>query len=235
MKNNRGQVTIFIIISILLIAVIGFFFFINTEEDSSANADTKNVVNSVKYCLENISKKALVEAESSGGIIYGKNEEQFLQGEVLYYNTKPMSVAIIESELALFIDKNLKDCTEKITDVRYTLTFKEPKTKIKIQDSFIDIETIFPVILRSEESSLEIKSFNSRIYTNISRFFNIAKELTNANLFNSTQLCFSCVQKISQEKNVHINIETLKEGTLLVISSDEKINNETEMFIFALK
>ena len=61
MTNKRGQLTIFIILAVLIVAVVAmvFVFMRSDDQDSSGVVDVKPVVDIVEGCLEESSKEAL--------------------------------------------------------------------------------------------------------------------------------------------------------------------------------
>lgn len=240
MLKKRGQVTLFIIIAILIVAGIFLFFYIKNKTSllsPTIPKDIQPIYNFVQNCLENQTKEAISFAELRGGIIYKNQEEFFLQDKVPYYNLQNISISRIESEIGLYIDSGLTNCTSKIRSSDYSISLDKPNSKVEIKENGVFVNINFPITLTKGESTIVIEDFSYRLPANLFYLYNVAFLIANSDSIKNENLCISCIQSIAEEKQVYVSINEFNEEGVLILITPEKaeLTNQTEVFAFALK
>ena len=128
--HKRGQITVFIILGILVLATILIATSVSNsikkeklQKDADATAELESKANSVKTlvedCIEKTGEKAILILGYRGGkedLIGPYLDEQLFDANYLYNmgETSAPTVEEMESSLENIVEKNLKKCTGKI-------------------------------------------------------------------------------------------------------------------------
>jgi hypothetical protein len=240
MQKKRGQVTIFVIIAILIIAGILLLFYVKNKSSPltpKIPKDIQPVYSSLQNCLENKTRESLSYAELYGGIIYTDDRSLFLKEAIPYYNLQNVSLSDVEYQMGLYIDTNLENCTKKIKDSKYSINLKQPKTKVDINLNDIYVKTSATITISWNDNYFLVKELNYNIPSNLFFLFKVAEIIKNVKIINNSKVCLSCVEDTSEKNNVYIAIiDFHEEGVLTLLTSKEnELNNQTEVFAFALK
>lgn len=128
--HKRGQITVFIILGILVLATILIATSVSNsikkeklQKDADATAELESKANSVKTlvedCIEKTGEKAILILGYRGGkedLVGPYLDEQFFDANYLYNmgETSAPTVEEMESSLETIVEKNLKKCTGKM-------------------------------------------------------------------------------------------------------------------------
>jgi hypothetical protein len=174
--KNKGQVTIFIILAILLVAM-GTLFFIFKDRifPNAMPSQVEPVYNTFKNCLEQDLAIGVNVIESQGGYIYLPEYEagseympfssqlDFLGNPIPYWyyvsgnNIQKEQVPTkgeMERELEQFMESRSRDCYfDNYYSQGYEITMEDPNAKVTITDDKVtlDLEMDF-AILKGEDS-----------------------------------------------------------------------------------
>src|SRR3989338_8865692 len=169
MPNKRGQLTIFIIIAIIILAcAAAFLIFKDRIILKSPEAD--EVSTFVKQCLEDITSEGIYLLATKGGYIYSFDKTLNLDNvQVAYhmeYNDESIAPMIdfMEGELSRFIGDSLKGCilvSEKPD--YYKLELCEMNVKPKILSNSILVKLHYPITIITNESETTISDFSASI------------------------------------------------------------------------
>ncbi len=132
--HKRGQITVFIILGILVLATILIATSVSNsvkteklQKDADATAELESKANSVKTlvedCIEKTGEKAIILLGYRGGkeeLVGPYLDEQLFDANYLYYmgETSAPTVDEMESSLETIVEKNLQKCTGKMDHSR---------------------------------------------------------------------------------------------------------------------
>ena len=107
MFNKRGQITIFIILSIFIVGVAFLFFMIEKNITSSPlETESSEVHNFVSECIEKEGSKMIYEVADGGGYFFPP-EFSTNSGAPIYYESGKNFMPLkedIENEISFFVD-----------------------------------------------------------------------------------------------------------------------------------
>lgn len=156
--NKKGQLTIFIILAILIVAVVlGFYFFWDRDDVSKVPKEFEPLYNSFLLCMENEIESGINVLEAHGGYIYlpdyktgslaypFSSQLEFAGTNIPYWHyvsgagiqeTQIPTIENMEDDLEKFIKEKIGDCNlDTYYDQGYEVFFGNPENlEVKIKD-----------------------------------------------------------------------------------------------------
>ena len=180
---KRGQITLFVILGVVLIAAVAFGLYLSqqfaksksvselaeTAELSEAELEAKNTVDA---CLEDLLSNGILEVFSNGGTLEKSNRVRAAGLNVAVYPKKLPGLNEINGQVGKYIDDNIEICLARngpeLNIRRPGNTEVESRGKDAIARSSIEI-------IISEESIL--KDFDAGVEANLKKALEDAGEL----------------------------------------------------------
>lgn len=168
--NKRSQVTVFMIIGLILVAIGGFIFFTYSSQKSAVELPSEQL--SVKSYLEECAKSRAEHGLNliglQGGYIFMPNS--YLQanysniGYGLYgrKNTLP-AISAMENELKAFMDAAMPSCINSSAFPYLKFEYKNSSTDVKILKDEVLLDLKFPVSVLQGETITNIDEFKVKI------------------------------------------------------------------------
>lgn len=212
MDAKKGQVTIFIIITIIVVAlVILFFIFKDSIINEKIPTSLQPIHAGILSCLEEASQKAIIQIASQGGyykILDGKGIIYFTQELPYYYIDSQENIPeidTIENEMSKFVSENLNECIDR---EELNKTGAQIMNSKIIISSFIDQEKINfkllePIVIRKGELSFEFEK-EIEIYSDFAKFYEVSKEIVKDYEENPGYVCITCLDELSKSYDVQI-------------------------------
>lgn len=200
--NKRGQLAIFIIVGIVIVAgVIGYYLISGNVSSDDIPIEVKPVFSYYESCISDSSRTALSLAGSQGGRIetgeyipgseYApfSNQLNFLGTSVPYWfyvsgnglvKENIPSKSEIESEMADFISRELESCSfGNFGFENYDVEVDKEKiqTRVTINEDSITVKVITDLSVKKGEVSATKKNFEIQIPSKFGTFYNSAKEV----------------------------------------------------------
>jgi len=246
--KKKGQVTIFIIIAIILIASVALYFVFRDKADTDEPIyiESAQVYNFVQECLETTSKQSLYFIGLHGGYFIPP-EKSTVYGVPYYIYLEDSlfpSINEIEDEISVFVESSLILCTEDFEDFG---SFEIDQGKIRattsIKDEFVFIKVNYPITIQKGESVSRIEDFEVEIPVRLSVLYNASEFILDSYFENSGELCLSCLLEFQKENSLQINMQSNEETIVYemvdTLSNLEIIKEEFEpenyKFRFAIK
>jgi hypothetical protein len=206
--NKRGQVTVFIIVGVLILAVFVSFFLLRenyiTEElkveDTEVN--TASVKIFVDDCLSKVSKEALVFTSLQGGYfnLQDNYSDQVFVKVPYYFDLGQENFPekeFIEKEMADYVLDKLPDCInnfESFSNHGYLIEQGEKTVNVSLgKNSMFDLN--YPLYVSKRESPINNEIVGNLINDNYGE--DLVKELNNFN--HKTNLNFEKVYNLIKE------------------------------------
>lgn len=238
--KKKGQVTIFIIIAIILIAAVSLYFIFRDTFSSEGElpSDIENVYLFVEECIENTAEDVIYTIGQGGGY-YFPPPFSTDSGIAYYYsngeNYMP-SKKQIEDEISYFISSKLFFCVRNFVDFsEFEITQREIETKTEIKDEEVILDVRYPISITKGKSTTIIEDFEVEIpvrlgvvYDSVSGF--LAEDVEDG-------ICLSCLLNISETHDLYVDMFDYDNETVIFIFKDEnlKLNDVAFEFIFANK
>jgi len=200
--NKRGQVAIFIIIALVIVAlVIGFFIFKDSIFTSEIPSSIDPIYNTFLTCLEEDVSVGLSVLGSQGGYIdlpeYKAGSEympfssqlDFIGYPVPYWYyitgnnievTDIPSLSYMQKELAGFVEGRVRDCMmDKYYDQGFSVSFGEPNAKANIRDNevVVFLDMIMKINNSESEEAIVIKDHSVTIKSSFGELYKSAREV----------------------------------------------------------
>ncbi|MDO8511053.1 MAG: hypothetical protein Q7S55_02705 [Nanoarchaeota archaeon] len=189
---KRGQVTIFIIVGILVLAITMLSLYVasrlTTEELPSQQISTDFISSFVQSCLEKSVTDSIYKVSAAGGYYHPPQEELLgldIQGEYFqlpYYFKDAQSelpeLSVIESEIAAAAEDKLLECVagfESFEKQGYIVTAGKPDLKVVLSRQTIATAD-FPITIKKGEEETTLTKFTITIPFNFVKKYDAVKE-----------------------------------------------------------
>ncbi len=248
MIEKRGQVTIFIIIGVIIVASVGVLIAFsgkNLTLKSDAPASTQPVYDLVQECFKEVGKVGLGEIGKQGGYFILMDDTPSIDGRIPYYvdngtNLMP-SKELIGNHLAGFIQEELPFCIKNFKNYTYnksniTITHEIQDVNVSFIEENVVIRANYAISLRINNNSYSLNDFRVEIPFD----FNLFYSKLNASVQNVVtyypEFCLTCLYDLSSEKKIYIDMLPYGNSTLFTITDKEiYLNKEPYSWSFATK
>ena len=199
-RGIRGQLTIFIIIAILIVAFVAGYFLVKDKfVKKGVPANIQPIETTFLSCLEDDVLTGVDVLESQGGYIELPEFEpgsdfmpfssqlNFLGNPIPYWyyvsgnNIKKEQVPskeFMESELETFIEEQIQNCDlEKYYQEGYKITTDAPEANVVIRENDLKVELQMDLGINYEEDSVIIKEHNQIVESNLGNLYDSAKSV----------------------------------------------------------
>lgn len=230
MKEKRAQVTIFVIIAILIVAVIiGFFLFRGKLNlgSSIVPVQLEPITNQIQDCVQTTLQDGTKLVGLQGGYILPPNnalETNFsyiAYGYLLGSNTLA-SKTKIESEISKYIELTLPFCFDTSAFPNYKITTSDVKATTKINPNSVSASVSFPFTASREDNSWSInKDYNQEYNARLGDMYSVANNIISKEIQNPNNIDFSYLNSFDYD------ISILNEGNNIIVYSitDYNIND----------
>lgn len=191
-KGKKAQITIFIIIGLILLIIIGLALFNmglitklwkkNFRDIGDVDLSLKS---SVQECLKMTGEEAL-KLIAIQGRVYPKNYFTYRNNKVYYASEGIIAIEEMQDEISTYINDNIKSCTQKIFndfgERGIEVNEKEPnaKTTISSDSTIISLDyQIEFVLLRTNQKNV-VSEFAQIFEIRLGKLHEISKYIVNA-------------------------------------------------------
>jgi hypothetical protein len=246
--ERRGQMSVFFIVAIVIVAIVIAFVLIrngtisnvfrqNAESRAGFSGEVEDINGRISNCLTNVSAEALDVAGAQGG--YYHKPEHYLEINGTFYTyyafqglSKSPNLAIIEDELANYVDDNSNRCAVNNSEVY--VKYDKSHTKVMINNNFTYFSVDFPITIEKGNQTSRIDKFDLRIASKIKDMINVSGWMSDEYNKNSTFFCVSCLEELAREKDLYVEMIRYNNDTT-VIMLQTNITSSPRLFIFLNK
>ena len=235
MKEGKAQATIFIILAISIVAIIGIFFLVKSSDTDQFNIDTSRVYSFTESCIKQTATEIIYDVGEQGGYYFAP--EPRTSSGIPYYNSKnlPPKIETIEKEISLYTKEKLPFCTKNFLNFN-DLTIKQGEIEVttKIKDNEIIINTIYPIQIEKDGSTAYLRDFNDiQIPIRLGTIKKAVDEIA-INQRNKEGICLDCLINVTEKYDLYIDMTDFEEGIVIFIKDKQSIIDEEKfLFIFA--
>ena len=232
--NNRGQITIFVIVAILLVSAIILIFILYQNQIEITERSEKDSEGEFSDCINSYVSEAVESIFENAGFIekpaltylVRNPKNYYFQDEVkeipyLCYTglnyarcnpINPLMINYLEDEIKQYIEPKVEICFEslkrELQDKAYNIRLGNTESfDIEIKDGFIEIN-IIKKLTREKAGEEEIfEQFSSKFNTNLYKIAKVSEEIISQEI----ALCNSDYLSI-MEGNNRINIKKFQTG-----------------------
>ena len=243
MKKRKAQLTIFIIITILIIAAAALFFTLRGNLNlpgKPASPETSEIQNFVQECLDESLEEVVFRIGEYGGYYFPQKISTPVL-EIPYYikegkNLMP-SKEQIQEQISRGIERELFFCINNFASFpEYEITKgKITPPEVVIEPERVLVELNYPLTIIKGDSKSKIEDFNSEVPVRFGIVYDAAAEFVSESLKSHEGVCISCLFDISKENGFTSAYPNYDNNTYIFIIEDpqSKLNNKEFVFVFA--
>jgi len=252
--HKRGQITVFVILGILIIAVLGLIFYLYNlravpEVEKISEFDfsrTEVLKNYIEGCIEKSGDEALALVGKQGGEInpgfylsYYGNKVSYICYTTEYascYNKKPFLLNYVQNEIDTYVTRKITSCINDLDNVvknkGYTMQKGNLDIKTIINPYSTSINVNYPIAIKSNtgaqvQQSSFVKTFNAPL----GRLIKAAEDIVNQEIKNPQGVVFYNAYVLSQNGEISIQRDTYANTEIYIINAQ----NNPYKFQFALQ
>lgn len=258
MLEKRGQVTIFIIIGVLVVALVILLIYfkegvfgkaLEAEEDDifALSQEAVRVRTYVDSCFDQALKDTLYANAIQGGYssnVFGLNYSINDFDYVYYIEDGQINIPIknkLENEIEIGVKRYLITCIN-FSEFSYDLNYDLADIQVEsfIEDDKVKIKALFPITVTAFEVSSSFKFFTKEVFTNYSNYYKLAVDLTEEQEKHLDDFCISCAEIYASSYGLEAETVDFVDGNHYVIvyylsNPETETNDPVEIFLFAHK
>jgi len=236
--EKKGQLTIFVIVAVVLIGLIGIFFAFR-ENFSFANSDSSRISTFVQECIDDAGADVVYSVGYGGGYIIPPEISDEYGFPFYYYNGENHmpSKEIMETEMSNFIDDRILNCTNGFVNFNdLEVSGGTIKSTASILDSEVKFTVSYPLSIKKGESVSKIEDFRTSVPVRFGIVYGVVQEMMAEQMLHDG-VCLSCANDLANENDLHIDMNDYGNESIIFSFRDEnsKLNGETFEFVFINK
>lgn len=235
--KNKGQVTIFIIIAILIVGLAVLFYFVIPKAETTTVFDEKNPSAFIQACLEDKIKDTVEIVSLQGGslepehyVVHQDETVEYLCYTNEYYRAcvmqQPLLKQHIESEIKSDIESVVRDCFNALKE-----SYEEKNYNVNLEPGITNVELLPKRVVTSFDYALTVSKAQTDRYDSFS-------VVLNNNLYELVGITNSILESETlygeAETTLYMNyyhdlkVEKLKksDGSTVYILTDRNIGNK---------
>ena len=231
-NNKRGQITIFIILGLLIVATFVIFLVlkedavteeIKVSEESFTELKGENIKSYVDSCLEKVTEDGLMLIGRQGGYYQSPLDYSilFFDDKLPYYyyedETIILGIEDAEKELERYIKDNMPVCVDNFKTFEksgYDVTTGEILVNVNYGNK-TNVNLNYPLKFELGDSVTEMDTFTNIVDVNVKKFLEAAKELVEQNLIDKGYICLTCMEDTAESKEILIEALPIHDTSVL--------------------
>ena len=199
--HKKGQVTIFIILAVVLIAGIVAYFIFGAGSVGGGNKNLQKAEDAYKSCIIERAKLGISLLGQQGGYIYldelpfypgsaympSSSQLDFYGGSVPYWmfvsgnnilrEQKP-TMENMQSELTRFISEGMNSCNfDELNAEGIYVDIYNGSVSVKINDNSVDINLKNPIFISFDNQSATVSNHQVSVDSKLGKFYNLASKV----------------------------------------------------------
>ncbi len=238
MRNPKSQVTIFIIVAILIIAIVILFFSFR-DKIQKESPETVQIQNFVQECLDETLEFAVFDIAEKGGYEDPSKVSSTIVFNTPHYlrNNKTLmpSKEKIQEEISKNVIKQIGFCIDEFALFpEYNISEGKMVVKTKIESERVLVDMNYPLTIIKGDSKFKFKNFNSEIPVRLGIVYDAVAEFI-VQSKNYQGVCISCLVNISSNNDLQSSFSEYDNKTTIFMISDpqSKLNNREFVYVFA--
>ncbi len=229
MRKQRGQVTIFTIIALVLVGSILLIYvlydngFLTKIFKPGLSNDINNIEKIVQDCVDSSLERVIVINSLQGGYyfvpepsVYYSSNDSLLSREIPFYIDKDYkipSTQVLRDEISSGLLSEISACLNseqfvdgpiEIGNALVDLDFSNFKADVKILNDRINVKTNFNVNINFNETSYLLNEFSSMKKTNYLSLYRLAVNISEIQKQYKNEICLTCIDEVVKENNAQL-------------------------------
>jgi len=241
---KRGQVTIFIIVAILVVAGFATFFILNSGKENSQTSsfDVKPIKGYIDQCIKDSADESVYFIALQGGY-YDKPvlSKYYLYNNIPYYwiskdkTSNVPDLTIVQEELSKYINDNVVYCLNNFDIFKesgYEFNSGEIKSTAKLSDTNLQVNINYPLTITKDGKIVSYDKFDYSVNTNFKSAYDSAKSIIEEQKKNPEYVPLSYLADISLQKGFKFETSNLDDNTVLYTLIYNKDSNKPLIYAF---
>ena len=244
MKNKKGQVTLFIVIAIAIVAIGAILYMFMPQIRSSFGFDRQNPETFLQNCLEEEVLEAIEILSLQGGSInpegtltYDNSEVEYLCYTNEYHKTctmqRPALKNHVENEIKNYISGKMGEClgemTSNLEKQGYNVVFREGDYNVELLPQRVAVNVDGSLSLKRGDESSTYEGLDVAYGNNLYEFVAIAISITD---FESTYGEAETTVYMDYYRDLKVEKKKRSEGSTIYILTNR---NTGDKFQFAIR
>jgi len=240
--DKRGQITIFIIIAVIIIAIVAVFFVFREDliDKNQNSLEIAPIANFVQECIDTTFEDSLYQIAQQGGYSRYSYLEKTNDEGITYYliegkNYLP-SKSLVEDEIEEYFERKVFLCINQFSNFQdYTIEEGVLESSVNIEEDEIKLKAEYPLTITKGESTTKIEDFESKIQIKLEPIYNSVADFISSQK-ETDKLCLTCLASAA-DNNIYVNMTNEGNGVIKFTFKDDaqKLNNKSLEWIFANK
>lgn len=216
--EKRGQVTLFIIIAIVIVAAVLLFILLRPAIMPTAldEAKIREIKSFVQIDMKDAVDSSIFIIGQSGG--YYDQDIFYIEGIPIYYLDGKKyipSTRMVEESLSSIILLTLTNITEPAINETFKdveLTFGKPNVIADIQNESISIEINWPITIKKGRSSVVLDKWTVEQDVRIPHVLNVSTEIIDIISKNPSVIPITELQDIEEKSGLEISVDLVADN-----------------------
>ncbi|MFA6888955.1 MAG: hypothetical protein WC254_05675 [Candidatus Woesearchaeota archaeon] len=237
---KRAQLSIFILIGLFILLIIGFFVFFSQSEIEQNTIETATPIQVyVEQCIQDIGNDAINYLSLQGGY-YKTPSPYYTFGfyNIPYYyyenNSLVPTQQDIEEQLGYYINQKMPNCIDNFTAFTsqgYNISTGSLKTTVSLKEDRVVFSVYYPLIIKQNVQTTTYTQFTAEVMSSLHLATTITQEIIE---FHDTDanMPLSKITKLSEKYNVSMNLGNFNDTVIYAIALPDQ---KPSVFMFAVK
>ena len=193
MNIKRGQISIFVLFSLVAVIIIFFVFYLNSSEAEKTKADTSKAVSVpsdpiklfVQLCLKDTAEKGIYAIGLEGGYYYNdslRGGNPKINVPYYWYQEKDMmpSKDIIQKEIARYVEDRMPECINNFENFKsqgYSLKLGSINADSFIGQKDVTVTVNYPIEASLGNQKTQFDQFSSKIDFDFNEKYNFVSQI----------------------------------------------------------
>jgi len=235
--NKRGQVTIFIIIAIILIAAVALYFVLRDKISvDKIPIEVEPVYTNLISCIEKTTEEGVEYLALHGGYyeVPKSISIAYFAEDIPYYylNSRKYvpSIERVEGELENYIHNYLSNCLnfEEFENQGFEIKEGDLLVSVNMKEEEIRTKLDYPLTIKKGKSTKRLREFEIEIDSNVKKLLEVSEEVVDSYLEKPGFVCITCLEEISEAQDVEIkatpvqDVSIFEENNIIWFSISDK-------------
>ena len=231
---KRGQFTLFAILGIIIIIIIGLVLVYSStllsdsktelSEEISSSEEVEEYYTSMDECLKSVVLDSLIYLGEHGGF-YDESIKNYAEGGV-------PELKDLEKEFENFLEVYSEYCLYYVDFEDYEYSPERIEVNVDLSENS-EFNINYPITLEKDNSSYTLgNNYDFKVGLDLGKYLELGESIT-TDYLEYDGLCVTCVNRLSTTTNMKISFMMQENQTLIIIEDNNVEYLEEEVYYFA--
>jgi len=253
---ERGQVSIFIILGLVIILSSSLIFYLNSMKSRETKSEVETsyetsldiipIKNYVESCIQMVGEEGIQLIGRQGGYFNKSLYPIRDLGQAFpyyFYEDKSLmpTKQTVQEELSKYVDNNLFNCLNNFSIFKQqgvNVKHNGVRTETLISQNKIIFLVFYPLVVTKQKTETQISEFSAQVENvRLHKIYDVIQNLILKHIRNSHSICLSCILEYADINEFDIYLDHLDNSRIQFIIQDNKtiLNGEPFEYIFINK